>query len=635
MTFLSRTTGRREHTPAGSDGMTPRRAAVHLRSMPSWLAFSPWIVVAGSLLLALMVLLMDYRGGDKESAVATRIFLERGTSLIHAYEATLQAGMGFQWTDEELQAVLDKIGTSPDIHYMAVTDEQGRVLAASDTRLVNSELVSPEEMEELAPVRRARGHIVNLSGETPVFQVYQLLSVRQYEERLRRHGHMMMDRRMLRSSSTAARIPNQRLTVFVGYDMTPLLEAKAADARRALIHWSVLAFIGAAGLLTLFLVKGYQRSRLLVQETSAFTFALLDTLPLGLVTVDQANRVTSLNPEAERITGLKGGDVLGRDISEALPGLWTALNDTGLMEKHGEERHAPREQEVRCVFGDGRRVPLALTATTVAAPSRNGLNSGYAFILRDLGEIRRLQAEIRRQDRLVALGHMAAGIAHEIRNPLSAIKGLARFFREISPEGGEEARVAGIMTQEVQRLDRVVGDLLELARPDKLNLTSISPVLLLERATNLVRADMDKLGIRYTQEIPSPCPEVMLDADRMTQVLLNLFLNAIQAMPGGGALTTRIRFQSRSGEEAPGSGDILLLDIEDTGEGIPKDKIQQIFSPYYTTKAQGTGLGLSLVQKIVEAHDGEIEVAGTAGKGTRFTLHLPLPAADREENHEK
>ena len=137
-----------------------------------------------------------------------------------------------------------------------------QVLAASDTRLVNSDLVGPEEMEELAPSRRARGHIVNLAGETPIFQVYQLLSVRQYEERLRRHGHMMMSRRMMHSSSGAARIPNQRLTIFVGYDMTPLLEAESADARRALIHWSVLAFIGAAGLLTLFLVKGYQRSRL-------------------------------------------------------------------------------------------------------------------------------------------------------------------------------------------------------------------------------------------------------------------------------------------------------------------------------------------------------------------------------------
>lgn len=631
MTFLSRMTGRGEHTPAGSDGMTPRRAAVHLRSMPSWLALSPWIVVAGSLLLALMVLLMDYRGSDKESSVATRIFLERGTSLIHAYEATLQAGMGFQWTDEELQAVLDKIGTSPDIHYMAVTDEQGRVLAASDTSLVGSDLIAPNDMEGLAPVRRAKGHIVNLSGGVPVFQVYQQLSVRQYEERLRQHGHMMLGHRMMRSSPAAERIPSQRLVIFVGYDMTPLLEAESADARRALIHWSVLAFIGIVGLLTLFLVKGYQRSRLLVQETSAFTFALLDALPLGLVAINCANRITSINPEAERITGLKNGDALGRGMDEALPGLWTALNDAGLMEKH-----TPREQEVRCVFGDGRRVPLALTATPVTAPGKNGHCAGYAFILRDLGEIRKLQAEIRRQDRLAALGHMAAGIAHEIRNPLSAIKGLARFFQEVSPEGGEEARVAGIMTQEVQRLDSVVGDLLELARPDKLNLTAISPTALLERAGTLVQADMDKSGINYVQEAPSPCPEVMLDADRMTQVLLNLFLNAIQAMPNGGTLTARVRFQSRTGSGTSPSGrnDVLLLDIEDTGEGIPKDKLQQIFSPYYTTKARGTGLGLSLVQKIVEAHDGETEVVSTEGKGTRFTLHLPLPAAAREDTHE-
>lgn len=619
MSFLSRIPA----TSPQSQGESPaRRPAVHLRSMPSWLAISPWIVVAGSLVLALVVLLMDYRGGDKESAVTTRIFLERGTTLIHAYEATLQAGMGFQWTDEELQAVLDKIGTSPDIHYMAVTDEQGHVLAASDTRLVGSSLADPAEMEELAPALRVKSHIVNSADGPPVLQIYQQLSVRQYEERLRGHGHMMMGRHMMRSQAGTSRIPNQQLVIFVGYDMTPLLEAKSADARRALIHWSVLTFIGVVGLLTLFLVKGYQRSRLLVQETSAFTFALIDTLPLGLVAVDCANRITTFNPEAERITGLTGTTLLGRDMGEALPGLWAALNDTGLMEEHA----APREQEVRCTFDDGRRIPLALTATPVAG--KEGLCTGYAFILRDLGEIRRLEAEIRRQDRLAALGHMAAGIAHEIRNPLSAIKGLARFFAEVSPEDSEEARVAGIMTQEVQRLDNVVGDLLELARPDRLNRTEISPVLLLERTRNLMQADMDKAGIRYVQEAPSPCPEISLDADRMTQVLLNLFLNAVQAMPGGGTLTARVRFPSRSDPEHPlsGPGDVLLLDIEDTGEGIPKDKIQQIFSPYYTTKARGTGLGLSLVHKIVEAHDGEIDVSSTVGKGARFTLRLPLPA---------
>lgn len=628
MTFFSRIGGkltRASSVPPSERKL--RRASVPLRSMPPWLALSPWIVVAGSLLLALMVLLMDSSNRDRESEIATRIFLERGTSLIHAYEATLHTGMGFQWTDEELQAVLDKLGTSPDIHYMAVTDEEGRVLAASDTLPLGSELVAPEDMAGLAPDSQARGRIVEVPGRAPVFQVYQRLSVRQYEERLRRHGHMM-GRRMM-TTPDVERIPSQPLVIFVGYDMTPLLEAESTDARRAFIHWTILSFIGVVGILTLFLVKGYQRSRQLVEETSAFTFALLDTLPLGLVAVDHAGRITAFNPAAERIAGLPADTVLGRPLSEAIPGLWSALNDTDLL--NGQKDTG--EQEVRCVFEGGRRVPLALTATPVTVPSREEQGSGYAFMLRDLGEIRRLQAEIRRQDRLAALGHLAAGIAHEIRNPLSAIKGLARFFQEISPEGGEEARVAGIMTQEVQRLDNVVGDLLELARPDKLNLSMISPSLLLERAVNLVRADMDKIGIQYDQEVPEVCPEVLLDADRMTQVLLNLLLNAIQAMPGGGRLTARVRFRSHSGEDAAdsGYGDTLLLDIEDTGEGIPKDKIQQIFSPYYTTKARGTGLGLSLVQKIIEAHDGEIEVVSTPGKGTRFTLHLPLRSPAQEE----
>lgn len=189
------------------------------------------------------------------------------------------------------------------------------------------------------------------------------------------------------------------------------------------------------------------------------------------------------------------------------------------------------------------------------------------------------------------------------------------------------------MTQEVQRLDNVVGDLLELARPDKLNLSMISPSLLLERAVNLVRADMDKIGIQYDQEVPEVCPEVLLDADRMTQVLLNLLLNAIQAMPGGGRLTAPCPFPFPFRRRCGG-----LRVWRHTAAGYrgyrrrnSQGQDSADLQPYYTTKARGTGLGLSLVQKIIEAHDGEIEVVSTPGKGTRFTLHLPLRSPAQEE----
>lgn len=611
-----------------------------LRSMPSWLALAPWVVVACSLLLAALVLVLDFRGGQREAEIATRIYLERGSSLIHAFEATLQTGMGFRWTDEELQGVLDKLGTTPDIQYMAVTDEQGHVLAASRPDMVGTALVSPENMESLHPVRRIKGGVRVCPAKdgkpsVPVFQVYQLFSVRQYAERLRSHGHMMngmggmMSRgHMMRGrTDEGQRLSAQRLVVFVGYDMTSLTAAQAQDARQAFVHWSVLAFLGLVGLLTLFLVKGYQRSRRLVQETSAFSFALIDTLPLGIVAVDESGRVTTFNPEAERITGLHEKDALGRELAAALPGLWGVLCETGLL-----DQTVPKEQEVRCVFGQQRRIPLALTAAPIVTDE--GRLAGHTLVLRDLGEIRRLQAELRRQDRLAALGSMAAGVAHEIRNPLGAIKGLARFFQEVSPPDSEEARVAGIMTQEVLRLDNVVGDLLELARPDKLNMASASPLELVEKARRLLQADMETRNIRFEKDFPDPCPEIFLDADRIAQVLLNLFLNAVQAMPQGGTLSVRGRLampdrdidaaNPEASRAMQGAGE-FILEIEDTGEGIAADKLQEIFSPYYTTKAKGTGLGLSLAHKIVEAHDGDIEVKSTLGRGTCFALRLPLP----------
>lgn len=596
------------------------------RRMPSWLVLAPWIVVACALLLAAAVLILDFRGGRKEAEIATRIYLERGSSLIQAFEATLQTGMGFRWTDEELQDVLDKLGTAPDIYYMAVTNERGHVLAASRPGMVGSELVSPEEMKTLRPVRTIKGDVRVYRTDdaaVPVFQVYQLLSVRQYAERL--HGHMMMGRgRMMRGTDEKRPANAQRLTVFVGYDMSSLFAAQNQDARRAYVHWAVLAFLGLVGLLTLFLVKGYQRSRREVQETAAFSFALIDTLPLGIVATDQLLRVTTFNPEAERITGLLAGDALGRELVEALPGLWGVVRESGLLEEHA----SAREHEVRCVFGQQRRIPLALTAVPVVTD--DGRRAGWTLMLRDLGEIRRLQAELRRQDRLAALGNMAAGVAHEIRNPLGAIKGLARFFQEVSPADSEEARVAGIMTREVLRLDGVVGDLLELARPDRLHLAPTLPRELIDKARRLIQADMDNNGVTFAVDLPEPCPPVSLDADRMTQVLLNLFLNAVQAMPHGGRLSVRGRFVSASarddGKEAPvRAADEFVLEVEDSGEGIPADKLPEIFSPYFTTKAKGTGLGLSLAHKIVEAHDGCIEVQSAPGQGTVFTLRLPVP----------
>ncbi len=394
------------------------------------------------------------------------------------------------------------------------------------------------------------------------------------------------------------------LFIFVDYDLSPLEEARAADERHMAVMFAILIFVGVVGGFTLFLLANYRRSRKVVQETTAFSSEIVRTLPVGIIATDMGGRSTSANPAAREITGI-GREAAGRDIRDLLPGGWRV----------GVTKGEARVQESWCTVWAKRRVPLAISASRIV--TEEGEAIGTAIIMRDLGEIRRLQSELRRRDRLVALGNMAAGIAHEVRNPLSAIKGLARFFMEASPRESEESRMAGIMTQEVLRLDKVVGDLLDFARPDALNLSDVPLDEVVERARGMIGPDMEARGVRFEGDLPKPPLIVRLDRDRMTQVLLNLFLNAVQAMPDGGMLRVRGRAE----------GSELLLEVADTGCGIAPERLADIFSPYFTTKASGTGLGLSIVHKIVEAHEGTIEAASTPGEGTVFLLRFPFSVA--------
>jgi CheY-like chemotaxis protein/two-component sensor histidine kinase len=202
-------------------------------------------------------------------------------------------------------------------------------------------------------------------------------------------------------------------------------------------------------------------------------------------------------------------------------------------------------------------------------------------------------------------------VAHEIRNPLSSIKGLAIYFGAKFTEGSQDRKLATVMTQEVDRLNRVIGELLEFARaPDiKKRMTDING--LLEHSLQLIAQDADAKKIVIRRNFSEDLCHILVDPDRLTQCLLNLYLNAIQAMPEGGYLTV--------GSQTDASGR-LLIHVEDTGSGIPPEDIDRIFNPYYTTKPQGTGLGLAIVHKIVEAHDGGVQVDSTPGKGTHFTL---------------
>lgn len=235
---------------------------------------------------------------------------------------------------------------------------------------------------------------------------------------------------------------------------------------------------------------------------------------------------------------------------------------------------------------------------------------------------KQLQEATARKEKLLALGHLAAGVAHEVRNPLSSIKGLARYFAERTPADGEAHQLALVMAREADRLNRVVSELLELVRPAHLKYQSVDLNEVITHSLQLVSQDAASraISLKFIAQ-PALC-RIQADPDRLKQVLLNLYLNAIHAIGRDGVITVAVR--------ECGDGRVKVS-VADSGKGMTAEQLQAIFTPYFTTKADGTGLGLAVVQNIVEQHGGTIDAESTPGKGALFTLYLPVNGQQKDE----
>ena len=259
-----------------------------------------------------------------------------------------------------------------------------------------------------------------------------------------------------------------------------------------------------------------------------------------------------------------------------------------------------------------------------------------AWQIRTLRRYLTLQEEAARQERLAALGGMAAVLAHEIRNPLGAIKGLAQFLGEKWAGDAIQAEMTQTIAAEATRLERLVNDLLTYARPRSPELQPTDLSAMLREVMTLARASAEAAGVKVSSDAAGGLPPVLADPEQMKQLFGNLVLNALQAMPNGGTLTIAARTQkSGSGDRAAGYASRsprhterwIEIGVNDTGPGIPEADLPRIFEPFYTTRAKGTGLGLAICRQIVEAHGGTIRVARTGPGGTEIEVTLPQEAS--------
>jgi two-component system sensor histidine kinase PilS (NtrC family) len=362
-------------------------------------------------------------------------------------------------------------------------------------------------------------------------------------------------------------------------------------------------------------------------QLEAFNRNIIRSLDSGLLTIDLQGRINFFNRTAEKILNLNGQGWEEASIYNLFPRINRVIEE---VEKKGHES-PPDYQRYETLFvnHDGHKVHLGFSISPLTDP--DGSLIGHTLIFQDITRFKEMEEQMKRIDKMAAVGLLAAGMAHEIRNPLASLSGSIQILKSELLLDDSQQHLMDITLRESERLNALITDFLLFAQPPQTNKMPWEISKLIEETIELfIRSPSFHEGIRIIRSNLPQDIKLMIDADQMKQVFWNLLLNAAQAMADGG----EIRFRLEKGKDAVWEKNLRLsipnkekewvkISVADSGNGIPSQEKEKIFEPFYTTKEGGTGLGLSIVHKIIENHNGMIKVESEVGRGSTFTIFLP------------
>jgi two-component system sensor histidine kinase PilS (NtrC family) len=418
---------------------------------------------------------------------------------------------------------------------------------------------------------------------------------------------------------------------YFGIDLGPLVggDRVLPPPRVALytVAMNVLGFLAVAGL-SGYLSEGMRRADARLEEASyqiadlqAFSRHIIDSLTSGVASTDLGGRILTFNRAAETISGVPAASAIGSYVGEVLqlPPDSARLFD-GKTETDGTWR-----AEVVFTRPDRRQIELGVGSAPLITPRGR---TGFLMTFQDVTEARRLEREARVQHRLAAVGEMAAGMAHEIRNPLASMSGSMQILRQELPLTPEQAQLMDIVLRESERLNETIRSFLAYARPQRQAVARIDVRTVVTDTARLLENNADLSG-SHEIAVSVPDTEVWYEADenQIRQIVWNLATNGLRAMPDGGRLRLSVATQPAEADRAG----VVVLAVEDEGVGIAPEELDGIFQPFRGGFSRGTGLGLSIVHRLVSDSGGDVQVTSRRGAGTTVTVRLPLVVGNAEQ----
>ncbi len=398
-----------------------------------------------------------------------------------------------------------------------------------------------------------------------------------------------------------------------------LTEVRSPGASSTPIALSVSAIRNGAGQLvgTIGVAHNLTEIRRLEDELASknrFMANILQDSADGIITLDPSGIITSWNRGAEAIFGFSAAEAVGSSINITIPQELRDSREYDLIDQKVRSQGAVRNYQAERMTKDGRRIQVIFTRTAIR--DEQGEMIGSSAVVKDVTSFRSLERQLADAEHLATLGELSAGLAHEVKNPLAGIKGAIDVIRDSLSLDDVHREVLGDVLHEVNRIDRIVRDLLDYAKPKPPSHTDINLPEIAQRIVALARKSSKDEAHSIKIVAQQDLPRFTGDETQLEQVLLNLLLNALNAMPSGGRIEVRLAYDSET--------HCIRAEVEDNGPGIPEEVRKKIFQPFFTTRTDGTGLGLATCLKNIQYHGGTIDLRSEMGRGTTFIVTIPL-----------